>query len=1094
MCFTCGIRPASGFALLRSACLLWALAAAAAPYQAIAQDKDITEADPEAAKTAESHWIDNTRQVTFGGLRAGEGYFSRDGQEMVFQSERDPANPFYQIFLMDMASGDISRVSPGNGKTTCAWIHPQGGRVLFASTHGDPASPELQKKELDFRASGQQRRYAWDYDPQFELYEYDRPTKKYRRLTDALGYDAEASYSPDGKTVLFASNRAAFGRELSDREKTLFEIDPASMIDIYKMNADGTNVVRLTDTLGYDGGPFFAPDGKSFCWRRFSEDGATAEVFTMSIDGGEPKRLTSLGAMSWAPYFHPSGEYLIFTTNRHGFANFELYVVRADGQGEPVRVTHTGGFDGLPVFLPDGKQISWTSTRTAGGKSQIFMGRWNHEHARKALGLDGTSPTPDPATAEDRQAATAAASATTPEFSAADIGRHVDYLTRRELGGRLTGTEGEIRATSYVAAYLESLGFEPAGVDGTFFQTFEFPAGAVLGEGNRLAINDRELGIEKEWRPLSFSGDGDFEPAPVVFAGYGLVAPEGEKIPAYDSYTHLDVKDKWVVVFRDMPQDIKPEIRQHWARYSSPRRKATVARDLGARGILFVSGPTSGHTTELIRFDRDASQAGVSMAVISIDNATAAEILAAADKKLADEQKALDHGEPAMGYAIDGVKFAASVRIERKTGTGRNVLARLRTAPAPVADTVSNAAESAIAKTGTVTDAKPADENAADGKPADENAADENAADENAADEKPADEKPAGRPMVIIGAHIDHLGVGGGASSLARDEERDEVHVGADDNASGVAAMLEIAQYLAREQKLGRLDSKRDVLIAAWSGEELGLFGSQAFTKSFFDLFPDAPRTPNPFGDVKNDPQAAAIAAAHGMTMDEEPLTAAVTGYLNLDMVGRLRDKLVIQGVGSSPTWAEEVQRRNVPVGLELQLDKTATRLPTDAAAFVPREVPILAAFTGAHEDYHTPRDTPDKLNYEGAAKIANLFGLIARGLVTTDEPPVFELSEEAQRDEAPRANLTAYLGTIPDYVPGEVKGMKLSGVAGEGPAAKAGIRGGDVITELAGRKIENVYDYTFAIESLKIGQPVKVVLMREGKKIEVEVTPKARD
>jgi Zn-dependent M28 family amino/carboxypeptidase len=553
-----------------------------------------------------------------------------------------------------------------------------------------------------------------------------------------------------------------------------------------------------------------------------------------------------------------------------------------------------------------------------------------------------------------------------------------------------------------------------------------------------------------------------------------LVAPEGEKIPAYDSYTHLDVKDKWVVVFRDMPQDIKPEIRQHWARYSSPRRKATVARDLGARGILFVSGPTSGHTTELIRFDRDASQAGVSMAVISIDNATAAEILAAAGKKLADEQKALDHGEPAMGYAIDGVKFAASVRIERKTGTGRNVLARLRTAPAPVANAVSNAAESAIAKTGTVTDAKPTDE--------------------NTADENTGDEKPAGRPMVIIGAHIDHLGVGGGASSLARDEERDEVHVGADDNASGVAAMLEIAQYLAREQKLGRLDSKRDVLIAAWSGEELGLFGSQAFTKSFFDLFPDAPRTPNPFGDVKNDPQAAAIAAAHGMTMDEEPLTAAVTGYLNLDMVGRLRDKLVIQGVGSSPTWAEEVQRRNVPVGLELQLDKTATRLPTDAAAFVPREVPILAAFTGAHEDYHTPRDTPDKLNYEGAAKIANLFGLIARGLVTTDEPPVFELSEEAQRDEAPRANLTAYLGTIPDYVPGEVKGMKLSGVAGEGPAAKAGIRGGDVITELAGRKIENVYDYTFAIESLKIGQPVKVVLMREGKKIEVEVTPKARD
>jgi hypothetical protein len=491
---------------------------------------------------------------------------------------------------------------------------------------------------------------------------------------------------------------------------------------------------------------------------------------------------------------------------------------------------------------------------------------------------------------------------------------------------------------------------------------------------------------------------------------------------------------------------------------------------------LFVAGPTSQVTNQLIRFDRDASQAGVSMAVISIDNETAAKIMTAAGKSLLEEQQALDHGELATGYPLAEVTVSANVRIERKTGTGRNVLARLRTGRAP--PVLADAGKSA----------EPVE--SAENQPADADAD----AESPAAEGEPAVVKrPVGRAMVIVGAHVDHLGVGGGASSLARDDEREAIHVGADDNASGVAAMLEIAQYLAREHKQGRLDTERDLLIAAWSGEELGLFGSQAFVKAFFDLYPDAPRVPNPFGDVLNDPQARMVAAAHGYSDEDEPLTAAVTAYLNLDMVGRLTDKLIIQGIGSSPAWEDEVQRRNVPVGLPLQLDKTATRLPTDAASFVPREVPILAAFTGAHEDYHTPRDTPDKLNYEGAAQIAHLFGLITRGMLTTDEPPPFELDEAAQPSEVPRANLTAYLGTIPDYASGDIKGMRLSGVAGEGPAGKAGIKGGDVIIELAGRKIEDVYDYTFAIESLKIGEAVKVVLVRDGKQVELNVTPAAR-
>ncbi len=1051
---------------------------------AFAVDSDDKTAEASAtekqqAAELEGELISDVQQITFEGRRAGEGYFSRDGRKMVFQSERDPANPFYQIYVTDLETGDIEKVSPGQGKTTCAWIHPDGDRVLFASTHDDPAAVKKQQDEFDLRASGKERRYAWDYDETFELYQR-AADGTYKQLTDAKGYDAEGSYSPDGKLIAFSSNRQAYERELSEREQHQFKLDPAVMCEIYIMNADGTNLKRLTNELGYDGGPFFSPDGTRICWRRFSVDGATAEVFTMRIDGTDVRRLTNLGAMSWAPFYHPSGDYLIFATNKHGFANFELYLVRADGTGDPVRVTHTEGFDGLPVFLPDGQRLAWTSNRTPEKRSQIFMGQWNDAEARRRLGL---------VSGDDRNAAIAAADASTPDFSPTDVMRHVDFLTRRELGGRLTGTEGERRATAYVAAYLESIGLEPAGENGSFFQSFDFPAGSSLSGDNEFKVGDRSLKLDQQWRPLSFSRSGDLGPTEVVFAGYGMQVPESNGMEEYDSYVHLDVRGKWVMVLRDLPQEITPERRQQIARYSSPRRKATVARDLGAKGIIFVAGPTSKVKQALIRFDRTASQAGVSLAVVSIDNEIAASMFKSAGKDLAETQAKLDDGSMQMGFALEGVTAAATIGIERKTGTGRNVIARL------------TAGEKANWQ----------------------------------------------QPVVILGAHIDHLGSGGSSSSLATDDEREQIHLGADDNASGVAAMLEIAQYLASEKKSGRLQAKRDFVVAAWSGEELGLFGSQAFVSSYYDLYPQAPK-PHPHAahghghahphgesvaadkhgnkpaheptektaqphhaadahsktkgnappDVKVAPDSEQLAGsqahAHGTSPEATKLTAAVATYLNLDMVGRLSDKLIVQGIGSSPGFAGEVQRRNVPVRLELKLDKSSTRLPTDASAFVARDVPILSAFTGAHEDYHTPRDTPDKLNYDGAAQVSRLFALLSRGFLTAAELPKFELNEGKKSKETPRVRMTAYLGTIPDYAAGDVKGAKLSGVGKGGPAEKAGVRGGDIIVKLAGRKVEDLYDYTYAIEALKIGEEVEIVVQRGEKTIPLKITPASRD
>jgi len=339
----------------------------------------------------ERDFLTRIRRLTVEGRRAGEGYWSKDGRKLVFQSEREPGNPFYQIYLMDMASGDVTRVSPGTGKTTCSFINPETGDILFASTHHDPRSKQLQEEELKFRASGQERRYSWDYDPEMELYVRTAKTGTYRRLTNKRGYDAEASYSPDGQWIVFSSTRDAYERQLSAAEQKQLDVDPSYFAEIYIMraDADGTAPQRLTKVPGYDGGPFFSPDGKRIIWRRFDESGLIADVHTMNLDGTDDRQLTDFKSMSWAPYIHPSGKYVLFASNKLGFDNFEVFMVDIDGKKEPVRVTYSDGFDGLPVPSPDGTQLAWTSSRGGGREGQIYLAQWNHQKALDALAAAG---------------------------------------------------------------------------------------------------------------------------------------------------------------------------------------------------------------------------------------------------------------------------------------------------------------------------------------------------------------------------------------------------------------------------------------------------------------------------------------------------------------------------------------------------------------------------------------------------------------------------------------------------------------------------------------------------------------------------------
>ena len=316
----------------------------------------------------ETHFA-SIRQVTFGGENA-EAYFSRDGQWLTFQSTRD-GRACDQQYVMRVDGSDLKRVSNGHGKTTCGWFLPDGQRLFFASSHAHdstcPPKPDPSKG------------YVWGLD-RFDIYTSNRDGTGLRRLTNYNVYTAEGVLSPDGKRIVFTS--------LKDGD-----------LDIYTMNVDGTDVRRLTTTPGYDGGPWWSPDGTKIAYRAWHPPDSAGladykgllaqrivrpgrmELWVMNADGSNQRQITNLGGANFGPSWTPDGRRIVFSSNYKNprSRNFELYLVNLDGSGLE-EITHHEEFDGFPMFSPDGKRIVWASNRgnSGTGETNLFIAEWKN--------------------------------------------------------------------------------------------------------------------------------------------------------------------------------------------------------------------------------------------------------------------------------------------------------------------------------------------------------------------------------------------------------------------------------------------------------------------------------------------------------------------------------------------------------------------------------------------------------------------------------------------------------------------------------------------------------------------------------------------
>jgi Tol biopolymer transport system component len=438
---------------------------------------------------AEETRFGDVRQLTHGGENA-EAYWSPDGERLVFQ-RTGPEGGCDQIFVVPAdGSGDAVQRSSGAGRTTCAYFLAGGERILYSTTgFADPGCPAPPDRS---------RGYVWPVYRDYEIVIQGDDGGDPVRLTDNDAYEAEATVCPADGSIVFTS----------DRDGDL---------ELYRMDADGSNVRRLTEVPGYDGGAFFSPDCSRLVWRASRPRGADLEeyrtllaaglvrpslleLWVADADGANARQITYLGAASFAPSFFPDGERIAFASNWHaeGGREFDLWAI--DLQGTRLeRITETPGFDGFPHVSPDGTRLAFATNRFPGGpyETNVAVATWvDHEPRYEER-------------AADRYLA------------------DVRWLADDAREGRGAGTAGLAAAADWLEERFREIGLAP-GYGESYRQGIEIPVEVRTEEGTRLTLDDRELTLGEEWSVTGFAASGAAA-AEVVPAGYGIVASELER-------------------------------------------------------------------------------------------------------------------------------------------------------------------------------------------------------------------------------------------------------------------------------------------------------------------------------------------------------------------------------------------------------------------------------------------------------------------------------------------------------------------------------------------------------------------------------------
>lgn len=674
---------------------------------------------------------------------------------------------------------------------------------------------------------------------------------------------------------------------------------------------------------------------------------------------------------------------------------------------------------------------------------------------------------------------------------------HVRYLASDELEGRRTGTAGAQKAAAYVESEFKRLGLRPgvaAKIDlnggkslisvNSYLQQFPYVAAVELGKHNAMSFVPRvvvggpgvvvpppardaaaiDLRLGEDWSPVAWSANAKVERGGVVYVGYGITAAELNR----DDYANVDARGKIVLAFAGTPDGDNPH--GQFARFDDLRFKAAAARDHGASALLVISREENFKNERLARLRVDenlaaAGDAGIPVAVVSRQVARRAVEAASLPSVTFEMLQQSADAKPTVAMQSTTTQSSATQGPTGQTtttqpamtqgaqpnATGKNFSTLLKNVAFSLETDIARRMQPAYNVVGVL---------------------------------EGSDASLKGE-TIVVGAHYDHLGLGGAGSLATREGE---VHHGADDNASGVAGLLELARIFSTSRQRPR----RTVVFIAFSGEEEGLIGSSYYVK-------------NPCAPLAN-----------------------TVAMVNMDMIGRMKEnKLIVGGVGTAAEWRKVVEDANTDMNLTVNVNGVPSSQrtpndvpvvtgsngtviatanpkprflltlnedgygPSDHSSFYAKQVPVLFVWTGTHEDYHKPTDTADRINYEGLARVTAFVRDVLREVDDAATRPTYT---QAKSDAATGRSMgfKVYLGTIPNYAEGGA-GLKLDGVREGSPAERAGLKANDVVVRLAGRDVKNVYDYTYALGEMKAGEEYEVEVMRGGERLKLKITPEAR-